>query len=827
VNQPIRFHSAPSLDVRQSLSPLAECGALLNRRTFLAGAAAGSLSLLNVPAFADSPRDALFCCGGSDPIACLRRRQYRVLVAFVETQLTSLWNGGSTDVAEVRPQECAVAVTEDILKYAEHLEYVYRAGICGAVALVAFYSHQQTGHGFSTLSIPERMNLLNQGEYQTSRWYRPGQQLYPLIRHEVDYPLHTAVSSLSMLTKLVTNARRPARLHINLIWSDICKRPERLVHVPPPPYPDLTVEYDVCVVGSGAGGAVLAARAAEAGKRVLLIEKGAWVSPCELVERHPGPDGRTVLSPARCDVVSTRVYDQAGVDLAGTLDQLLEGNRLQFVFEQKRQQVRPKQSINLLKASVVGGGPYVNNAIHLAIREETWNSWGDFCPTGLTYQEFRTRMQEVSRAVGANRQVSLDRAGNRSLVFARGAALADVGAEPVPVSIIPGCDGCGADNSVDPFGNHTGGVHPYRPDGPNSYLMRALHATPQAQVAYQMKAIRFECGLRQAEPALSRSKGGLNAAGTLQSNCLVVEDRRPGTPGHPHRRRPHLRIRARQFVLAAGPVASTNILRNTMRHGGFAIPHLGERLNANVATAVYGVYDKPIVDSAGSRPEPGITQVFFVERKQVTTQSGTQVVEPALENWFHFPGTVALALTGWFDTYARVMNRYNHISIAGMVVPTKIRPQNRVKADGKVTLELDREEFELLLAGMRRIARIFLAAATPDNGVTIYLPTKGLLLDEHCRPRTIRNEADLEVALDEIRRRGPAFVNMLTTHLQGGNSLGLVTSRDTFRVMTQPYGEIENLYVADASIFPAGCETNPQLTIKALAHYAADAMLQR
>jgi hypothetical protein len=417
--------------------------------------------------------------------------------------------------------------------------------------------------------------------------------------------------------------------------------------------------------------------------------------------------------------------------------------------------------------------------------------------------------------VGANRQVSLDGAGNRSLVFARGSALADVGADPVPVSIIPGCDGCGSDNSVDPFGNHTGGVHPYRPDGPNSYLMRALHAALPAQVAYQMKAIRFECGLRQAQPA-----------GTLQSNCLVVEDLRSGASGHPRRRGPLLRIRARQFVLAAGPVASTNILRNTMRHGGFAIPHLGERFNANVATAVYGVYDKPIVDSAGSRPEPGITQVFFVERKQVTTQSGTQVVEPALENWFHFPGTVALALTGWFDTYAKVMNRYNHISTAGMVVPTKVRPQNRVKVDGKVTLELDREEFELLVAGMRRIARIFLAAATLDNGVTIYLPTKGLLLDEHCRPRTIRNEADLEVALEEIRRRGPSFISMLTTHLQGGNSLGHVTSRDTFRVMTQPHGQIENLYVADASIFPAGCETNPQLTVKALANYAADVMLR-
>jgi len=38
---------------------------------------------------------------------------------------------------------------------------------------------------------------------------------------------------------------------------------------------------------------------------------------------------------------------------------------------------------------------------------------------------------------------------------------------------------------------------------------------------------------------------------------------------------------------------------------------------------------------------------------------------------------------------------------------------------------------------------------------------------------------------------------------------------------------IENLTVADASVFPAGCEINPQLTIKALASLAASRLSQR
>ena len=33
--------------------------------------------------------------------------------------------------------------------------------------------------------------------------------------------------------------------------------------------------------------------------------------------------------------------------------------------------------------------------------------------------------------------------------------------------------------------------------------------------------------------------------------------------------------------------------------------------------------------------------------------------------------------------------------------------------------------------------------------------------------------------------------------------------------------DIENLYVCDASVFPAPITVNPQLTVMALAHYAA------
>jgi len=86
---------------------------------------------------------------------------------------------------------------------------------------------------------------------------------------------------------------------------------------------------------------------------------------------------------------------------------------------------------------------------------------------------------------------------------------------------------------------------------------------------------------------------------------------------------------------------------------------------------------------------------------------------------------------------------------------------------------------------------------------------------------------DFQWAMNEIRTRGPAFVNLLSTHPQGGASLGEVVDPHTFLVKTDCGEQVHNLTVADASLFPAGCEINPQLTVKALASLASDQILGR
>ena len=198
----------------------------------------------------------------------------------------------------------------------------------------------------------------------------------------------------------------------------------------------------------------------------------------------------------------------------------------------------------------------------------------------------------------------------------------------------------------------------------------------------------------------------------------------------------------------------------------------------------------------------------------------------ALENWFHFPGTVAVALCGWFQEFVDAMKKFNHLSMAGIVVPTQVRQSNYVDIDGNIELKMDDTEFDMLLQGMRRIAEIYFAAQRPGDGVTLYLPTKALLLRNGV-PLKIRTKCDFEWAMSEIRKRGPAFVNLLSTHPQGGACLGDVVDPNSFQVKTDCGEVVENLTVADATLFPAGVEINPQLTVKALATLASEQILNR
>ncbi|MEM7477815.1 MAG: GMC oxidoreductase [Planctomycetota bacterium] len=771
-------------------------------------------------------------------------KKRRMLAAFAQAYMNSLW-GNET------PTDDPYAVADNIQEFLSSLPPIFQEGLDFGLAWINLRSRLLTKRWFTELSIQERRQLLSQGEDETP---------FPLISWDNRFVIHTITESLAMVTRLVTNSRNPARLHINGMWGEAAKRLDTLADDPmlkKPAYPhwnDDADEFDVVIVGSGAGGAVVASEVLQAGFSCLIIESGDWVHPTQYVQKG-FENGKEVAYPPKTEEVLRNTYMNNGLNPLGKLldfglgknekpDEVAEvdsevaeqGDQISPVGRSIPELLadllptrdengalrdnpgirippfksRPKL-VNLVQANVVGGGPYINNAIHLPIKPKPYKDWGENQPIvngeRVPYEKLKSKMDAIEDKLGVSAKPSEICTGDDAELFRKGVLAwaqlhaPDVEPESLPVSIDDpteenNCIGSGSDNWIDPHGRHIGGLHPWRANKPNSYFMdivKNCSDTGKNCVAYKTKAVRFEV---EIDPVGEGRK----------VTHLIVED------GHGTRVR-RRKIRAKKFVLAAGAVASTNILHASPYLQ--RTPGLGSGFTGNVGSPLMAVFGKPVRKEDSERPLPGIAQCVMVQEDE-------QGQRPLLENWFGLPGMVALSASGWFGENAKVMNKFRHLITCGIVIPTKVRKKNKISANGRAVLDLSETEFELYMKGLKLVAEIFFAAAEAEGDtVELIFPTKGAILDEKTgKPLKVTDPKTLKYAVQYIEKRGVPFLNIICTHPQGGNPLGKVVDNSSFKVMNT-----ENLFIADASVFPGPCKINPQLTLKALAHYAADQVI--
>jgi choline dehydrogenase-like flavoprotein len=575
------------------------------------------------------------------------------------------------------------------------------------------------------------------GNWTTKRrrdWLQKFSQRFPFPKQARDL-----IGTLASLGWLVMYSRPKGR---RLVWPTEPGEPAVPVSVPEPARPDLVQKYAACVIGSGAGGAMVAARLAEAGVApILIVESGPWIDPKNF--------------PRRDDLALRHSYvyggSQPALSHAIPVGEFLKHGRVGI--------------INVLQANVIGGGPTVNNGICFRIPspDDTpdspfadWES-ADF---PFTYYELAKTYTEIESELQLDPH-TVDRvSGWRSSIFG------PTGRRWRPLSIaVDNCLGCGGCNTGCRYGRKTGGLHGVREPGqPRSYLERALSAG--AQIAVGLHADRFEIENGRAQRVLLRD---LSAGKSLQ-------------------------VQADVFVLAAGPIASTAVLtRSALR-----LKPLGQRASANVTTAVYGVVPK---HPAGPR-NPGLQMCYFVgkEGKLLT------------ETWFHYPGSIALTLPGWFGDHVRVIQDYEQLACIGVVVPTG--PHGRIN-NGRLFLALKDDEFRRMKQGI-----IDAAGALFDAGaVKIHLASKEPISFDVADRSLIPQQLDEKV--DEA-----ADLKLATAHPQGGNAISknseISVVDETFRLPG-----LSDVYVADASLFPAGCGVNPMMTTLALAYMAADRIIRQ
>src|SRR5262249_8054018 len=249
-------------------------------------------------------------------------------------------------------------------------------------------------------------------------------------------------------------------------------------------------------------------------------------------------------------------------------------------------------------------------------------------------------------------------------------------------------------------------------------------------------------------------------------------------------------VSGNQFIVSAGAISSSLLLIRSGVGGSRA----GKNVSFNMGSPMTAVFDD-VVNSYD-----GLQISHYLK---VSPSRGY-----IIETWFNPPVSQALTMPGWFEDHFKNMRRYNRITCTGVLVGTESNAQ--VRRAGLTGREIDYVptpgDLEKLLAGLVLTGEIFFKA-----GAKIVIPNT---FDYH-----------EFTSLDQLRElpslvKDASDITLGTGHPQGGNAISRNPERgvvdDQFRV----YG-YNNLFICDASVFPSSLGVNPQLTVMALAHYAA------
>lgn len=434
--------------------------------------------------------------------------------------------------------------------------------------------------------------------------------------------------------------------------------------------------------------------------------------------------------------------------------------------------------ITLLQAECVGGGTMVNNAVCLPMPETTQRVWRDEFGLGPIVDALPAEYARIAAEIGINDVP--ESAVNQKVAerFMRG--VARLGDELEPASLVKVnaslVQGTGEWNLGDrDMRKHT---------ALQTYLawahgLTAASPSPLCLLA-ETSALRFE----------TTSDGRRARSVLLQRAFDAVH-----------------RIEVREaVVVAAGVVASSHFL---MRSGcSQRLPDLGRHVSCNLGLPAFFEFGE-IIDA--------------FDGLEITHGARARHVPAVFETHFLTPGMFSLAVPFFFDRLRDTLGAYRRLSTFGCLISSD--PNGRVLEkrgldDSPLDWQLSQRDLSHLAWALGTQVKLGRGA---DARRVVLSTNPGMTID-------LQDEAEVERFLKDLEAAAPSLAmedfRLTTAHPQGGNRLGgpSVASRVVdldFRVRGY-----DNVFVADASLFPSGVGTNPQWTVMALASLAADSVVR-
>ncbi len=287
--------------------------------------------------------------------------------------------------------------------------------------------------------------------------------------------------------------------------------------------------YDVCIVGSGVAGAVLAYRLAKAGKMVLVLEAGSYYSAKDYSDDELLMLGR---------LYKGGIFQAAGGSLA------------------------------VLQAKCVGGGGVINNAVCFRMPDFVKKEW-DELGANLNDQDLKAAFDrirdelhirpadEVMARIGnnrLNRSRELFLKGVKKLGISHGEGdpdLTKAGFYPASVNLAD-CLGCGYCNFGCAYDRKNNDFIKYLPEAVNSGRCDVVTQANVDEVVTDILGL----GHLKASGLTVKFSGGKSQ-----------------------------KVKARKYILSAGAIATSGILLRSQWISLMGLP-IGERFSANVGTPV-------------------------------------------------------------------------------------------------------------------------------------------------------------------------------------------------------------------------------------------------
>jgi hypothetical protein len=260
-----------------------------------------------------------------------------------------------------------------------------------------------------------------------------------------------------------------------------------------------------------------------------------------------------------------------------------------------------------------------------------------------------------------------------------------------------------------------------------------------------------------------------------------------------------VRIRARLFVVAGGGVSTPALL---LRNGfGRLNPNIGQHLTLHPILPHIGLMNEPVYFYEG------IPQCEYVDQL-CSSDGGGFLLEGIGAN----PVLTSLTIPSFGTSHQAIMDRFNYFNIHYVMV--KDQPQGRVSVSRggalSITYQLHERDVRSLREGTKLSAKIYFTAGAEKISLN------------HVDLPLLHREQDIDL-IDRLCFE-PNRMALFSAHQMSSCRMGV----DPKTSVTDSYGKVhgmDNLYIADASLFPTSLGYNPQLTIMALATRNAEFLL--